>query len=90
VLAREISRRPRVIVAENPTRGLDLGATMAIHDRLRDAAEQSAAVLVYCSDLDELLSLADRYVVVARGALLEVPAGASRYDIGELMVTGAR
>jgi ABC-type uncharacterized transport system ATPase subunit len=90
VLAREISRRPRVIVAENPTRGLDLRATMAIHDRLRDAAEQGAAVLVYCSDLDELLSLADRYVVVARGALLEVPAGASRYDIGELMVTGAR
>jgi general nucleoside transport system ATP-binding protein len=90
VLAREISRRPRVIVAENPTRGLDLRATMAIHDRLRDAAEQGAAVLVYCSDLDELLSLADRYVVVARGALLEIPAGASRYDIGELMVTGAR
>jgi hypothetical protein len=40
--------------------------------------------------LDELLSLAERYVVVARGALLEVPPEASRYDIGELMVTGAR
>jgi general nucleoside transport system ATP-binding protein len=90
VLARELSRRPRVIVAENPTRGLDLRATMAIHSRLRDAAGQGAAVLVHCSDLDELLSLAERYVVVARGALLEVPPGASRYDIGELMVTGAR
>jgi ABC-type uncharacterized transport system ATPase subunit len=90
VLARELSRRPRVIVAENPTRGLDLRATMAIHSRLRDAAGQGAAVLVHCSDLDELLSLAERYVVVARGALLEVPLEASRYDIGELMVTGAR
>jgi ABC-type uncharacterized transport system ATPase subunit len=90
VLARELSRRPRVIVAENPTRGLDLRATMAIHNRLRDGAAQGAAVLVYCSDLDELLSLAERYVVVARGALLEVPLGASRYAIGELMVTGAR
>jgi simple sugar transport system ATP-binding protein len=90
VLARELSRRPRVIVAENPTRGLDLRATMAIHSRLRDAAGQGAAVLVHCSDLDELLSLAERYVVVARGALLEVPPEASRYDIGELMVTGAR
>jgi general nucleoside transport system ATP-binding protein len=90
VLARELSRRPRVIVAENPTRGLDLRATMAIHNRLRDVAAQGAAVLLHCSDLDELLSLADRYVVVARGVLLEVPPGASRYDIGELMVTGAR
>ena len=90
VLARELSRRPRVIVAENPTRGLDLRATMAIHSRLRDAAGQGSAVLVHCSDLDELLSLAERYVVVARGALLEVPPEASRYDIGELMVTGAR
>jgi len=90
VLARELSRRPRVIVAENPTRGLDLRATMAIHSRLRDAAGQGAAVLVHCSDLDELLSLAERYVVVARGTLLEVPAEASRNDVGELMVTGAR
>jgi general nucleoside transport system ATP-binding protein len=89
VLARELSRSPRVIVAENPTRGLDLRATAAIHHRLRQAAAQGAAVLVYCSDLDELLSLADRYVVVARGALREVPPDASRYQIGELMVTGA-
>jgi general nucleoside transport system ATP-binding protein len=90
VLARELSRRPRVIVAENPTRGLDLRATIAIHTRLREAATQGAAVLMYSSDLDELLSLADRYVVVARGALLQVPPDASRFDIGELMVTGAR
>ncbi len=90
VLARELSRQPKVIVAENPTRGLDFRATMAIHDRLRHAAAQGAAVLVYCSDLDELLSLADRYLVMARGALLEVPPGASRYEIGELMVTGGR
>jgi general nucleoside transport system ATP-binding protein len=90
VLARELSRGPRVIVAENPTRGLDLRATATIHNRLREAAAQGAAVLVYCSDLDELLSLADRCVVVARGALLEVPPDASPYEIGELMVTGAR
>jgi len=90
VLARELSRGPRVIVAENPTRGLDLRATAAIHHRLRQASARGAAVLVYCSDLDELLSLADRCVVVARGALLEVPPEASRYQIGEMMVTGAR
>jgi ABC-type uncharacterized transport system ATPase subunit len=90
VLARELSRQPKVIVAENPTRGLDLRATAAIHNRLRQAAGRGAAVLVYCSDLDELLLLGDRYVVMARGALLEVPPSASRYEIGELMVTGAR
>ena len=58
VIARELSRRPRVIVAENPTRGLDIRATAAVHVRLRAAAEAGAAVLVHSSDLDEVLELA--------------------------------
>ena len=90
VLGRELSRQPRVVVAENPTRGLDLRSTEAIHARLRDAAATGAAVLVYSSDLDEVLALACRLLVAARGTVSEVPAGAMRAEIGELMVTGGR
>jgi general nucleoside transport system ATP-binding protein len=90
VLGRELSRQPRVVVAENPTRGLDLRATDAIHARLRAAAASGAAVLVYSSDLDEVLALAGRLLVTARRSISEVPAGATRVQIGELMVTGGR
>ena len=90
VVARELARQPRVVVAENPTRGLDLRAAGAIHARLRAAAAGGAAVLVYSSDLDEVLALADRVLVAARGVLLEPPPHATRADIGELMVTGGR
>jgi ABC-type uncharacterized transport system ATPase subunit len=88
VVARELARQPRVVVAENPTRGLDLRAAAAIHARLRAAAAGGAAVLVYSSDLDEVLALADRLLVAARGTLIEPPPGATRAQVGELMVTG--
>jgi ABC-type uncharacterized transport system ATPase subunit len=90
VIARELARRPRVVVAENPTRGLDLRAASAIHDRLRAAATDGAAVLLYSSDLDEVLAIADRVLVAARGLVSEAPAGATRLEIGALMVTGGR
>jgi ABC-type uncharacterized transport system ATPase subunit len=90
VMARELARDPRVVVAENPTRGLDIRATEAIHARLRAAAAGGAAVLVYSSDLDEVLALADRVLVASRGTLSEAPAGARRAEVGELMVTGGR
>ena len=90
VAGRELARRPRVVVAENPTRGLDLRAAEAIHARLREAAAEGAAVLIYSSDLDEVLALADRVLAAARGLVSEVPPGATRAQIGELMVTGGR
>ena len=49
-----------------------------------------AAVLIYSSDLDEVLALAHRVLVAARGSLLEAPPGATRAQVGELMVTGGR
>ncbi|MFL5494105.1 MAG: ATP-binding cassette domain-containing protein, partial [Gemmatimonadales bacterium] len=90
VVARELAREPRVIVAEDPTRGLDIRAAAEIHVRLIAAAAGGAAVLVHSSDLDEVLALAHRVVVVARGAVLPVAAGATRTQISELMVAGAR
>jgi general nucleoside transport system ATP-binding protein len=88
VLARELSRRPRVVVAENPTRGLDLRATAAIHDRLRRAAADGAAVLVHSSDLDEVLALATRVVVLSRGRLIS-PTSLSRETVGAAMLASA-
>jgi general nucleoside transport system ATP-binding protein len=89
VVARELSRRPPVVVAENPTRGLDIRATAAIHARLRRAASEGAAVLFHSSDLDEVLELSTRLVVASRGVLIEPPPGAARETIGALMLAGS-
>ncbi|HEX7336392.1 MAG TPA: ABC transporter ATP-binding protein [Gemmatimonadales bacterium] len=86
ILARELSRVPAVIVAENPTRGLDVGAAAAIHVRLRSAAAAGAAVLFHSADLDEVLHLADRVIVLSRGVIVEVPPAASRTEIGSMML----
>ena len=86
IVARELGRNPSVIVAENPTRGLDVSATAAIHNRLRAAAGAGAAVLLHSTDLDEVLHLGHRVIVLSRGILTEVPSGTSRSDIGNLML----
>ncbi|MDQ2671177.1 MAG: ATP-binding cassette domain-containing protein, partial [Gemmatimonadota bacterium] len=86
VVARALEVEPRVVVAENPTRGLDLHAAAAVHGALREAAARGAAVLVHSSDLDEVLELATRVVVVANGRVVTPPVGASRDAIGRLML----
>jgi simple sugar transport system ATP-binding protein len=86
IVARELLRRPAVIVAENPTRGLDIVAGAAIHARLRSAAADGAAVLFHSSDLDEVLALAGRVMVVTRGVVSEAAAQASRATIGAMML----
>jgi simple sugar transport system ATP-binding protein len=84
VLARELAGLPPLVVAENPTQGLDVRASMAIRTRLRDARARGAAVVVYASDLDELLALADRAVVAFGGGIHEVPLDAD--SIGRAML----
>jgi simple sugar transport system ATP-binding protein len=86
IVARELSRKPAVIVAENPTRGLDVSATASILTRLRAAADAGAAVLFHSIDLDEVLHLADRVIVMSRGFLTEAPVGASRSVVGQMML----
>lgn len=86
VNARALDTRPAVLVAENPTRGLDVRAAAAVHRQLRAAADAGAAVLMHCPDLDEALEVADRIVVLAGGRLREVPAGADRREVGERML----
>nr|HEX4317672.1 ATP-binding cassette domain-containing protein [Kofleriaceae bacterium] len=95
VIARELSRPDVVaIVAAQPTRGVDLGASANIHDRLRAAARAGAGVLVISADLDELLALCDRVAVMLRGRIAGELAGDAlraadaRGRLGALM-TGA-
>ncbi len=86
VVARALERAPRVIVAENPTRGLDVHAAQIVWAELRRAADGGTAVLAWSSDLDEIMEQADRLLVVARGVLREIPRGADRNAIGAMML----
>ena len=86
ILARALAGNPKVIVAENPTRGLDLLATHAVHERLRDAARRGAAIIVHSSDFDEVLELADRLLVMAQGELRELPPDSPRNLVGDAML----
>lgn len=67
ILARTLDRGPRFILASQPVRGLDEGAIAAVHRRLLDAKREGAAVLVISEDLDEILAIADRVVVIHAG-----------------------
>ena len=70
VLARELSHRPKVLVAAQPTRGLDVGAIEYMSSRLRQAAESGIAVLLVSTELEEILDLAHRIVVLSRGRVI--------------------
>jgi simple sugar transport system ATP-binding protein len=87
LLARELAvNPPRLIVAMNPTRGLDLAATTAVHQELLRQRDAGCAILLISSDLDELLALSDRLAVLYRGRLtLTGHPAESRQRIGQLM-----
>jgi simple sugar transport system ATP-binding protein len=88
VLAREFSGKVKALVAASPTRGLDVSAVETVHKHLLDAADRGIGVLLISEDLDEILALADRVLVMYEGRLLEAP----RDDveaIGVLMAGGA-
>jgi simple sugar transport system ATP-binding protein len=69
ILARVFERAPRVVLAHQPTRGLDVGATAEVHRRLLDARARGIAIVLISEDLDELLALSDRVAVIAGGRL---------------------
>ena len=91
ILARVLERNPRLILANQPTRGLDVGAQADVHRRLIAARDAGAAVLVISEDLDELFALADRFLVAHGGDVTD--AGSSetldRQTVG-LMMAGQR
>lgn len=72
VLAREISRQPRVLVAAQPSRGLDVGATEYVHTQLLEQRRNGTAILMISEDLDEVMALSDRIAVVCEGKLMGI------------------
>jgi len=87
VIAREFSGTPRVVLAHSPSRGLDVRASAAVHDRLRAARDAGAGVLLISEDLDEILLLADRVGVMNRGRIAaEFAAPVDRHAVGRALV----
>ena len=88
VLARELSRPLRLLVASQPTRGLDVGSIEFVHSRIVTERDQGTPVLIVSTELDEVLALADRILVMYRGRIVGiVPAGTDR-DVLGLMMAG--
>lgn len=72
VLARELARKPRVLLAVHPTRGLDVGATEYIRNKIVEARDSGCAVLLVSTELDEILNLSDRIAVIYEGKIMGV------------------
>ncbi len=89
VVGREMAAGPTVLVAAHPTRGVDVGAQALIWDTLRDARAQGLAVLLVSADLEELIGLSDRLIVMLRGRItLETTPNVTPAELGSYM-TGA-
>jgi len=91
ILARETSGQPNLMIAVHPARGLDVGATETVYKILVEQRDRGAAILLISEDLDELLTLSDRLVVMYEGRIVgEMPAeGADIQTVG-LMMAGTR
>lgn len=90
ILARELSRNPRVLVAAQPTRGVDIGATEYIHHRLLAERAKRTAILLISEDLDEILALSDRIAVVYEGRIVGIVprADVNIRQLGAMMAGG--
>jgi simple sugar transport system ATP-binding protein len=87
VLGRELETARKALVVENPSRGLDFVATQAVHSALQAARDAGMAVVIYSSDLDEVMQLSDRVYAMHNGALIEIVK--DRDAVGRAMLSGA-
>jgi simple sugar transport system ATP-binding protein len=91
VIAREVSRDPSVLIAAQPTRGLDVGAIEFVHRRLVEQRDAGKAVLLVSLELEEVVSLSDRILVIYEGRIVgEYPPEVSEEEIGFAMIGGKR
>jgi len=92
VVAREFSDTPKMLVLDQPTRGLDVGSIEFIHNRAIEMRDAGAAILLVSAELDEVLELSDRIAVMYRGELVATldGRGANKEEVGLLMATGRR
>ncbi len=94
IVARELSRQTKLVIAAQPTRGLDVGSIEYIHKRLVDAREEGDGVLIVSSELDEILALSDRILVMFKGRIVAEFDSATetveKSAVGLAMAGGAR
>jgi simple sugar transport system ATP-binding protein len=91
IIAREVDRDPNVLLAAQPTRGLDVGAIEFVHRRLVAERDERRAILLVSLELDEILSLSDRILVIYEGRIVgEFPPTATEEELGIAMTGGGR
>jgi len=90
IVAREINRDPDLIIASQPTRGVDVGAIEFIHKKLVEQRDHGKAVLLVSLELDEVMSLADRIAVIYNGEIVGIVSGkdAEEKELGIMMAGG--
>ena len=91
IVAREFGRKPEIIIASQPTRGLDVGAIEYIHQKIVEMREENKAILLISADLDEIRSLSDRIAVIYEGKIVgeRDPREATEEELGLLMAGGS-
>jgi ABC-type uncharacterized transport system ATPase subunit len=91
ILAREIDRNPKVLIAAQPTRGLDVGAIEFVHRRLVEERDEGRAILLISLELEEIVSLSDRILVMFEGEIVgEFPPSVTEEELGVAMTGGGR
>jgi simple sugar transport system ATP-binding protein len=91
ILARELSRNPKLLIANQPTRGLDVGATEFIRNKLMEQRGKGMAIMLISEDLDEIISMSDNIAVIYEGNIVEiVPAAKAKIKEIGLMMAGAK
>ena len=90
IVAREFDQNPKLLIAAQPTRGIDVGSIEFIHQRLLQARDDGKAVLLVSADLEEILSISDRIAVMYEGQIVGIlePAEATEARIGIMMTGG--
>lgn len=88
VLAREISPQPELLIAVNPTRGLDINATFFVHKKLLAQRDKEKSILLISTELDEILRISDRIYVISRGKLIEATEHRDNIEALGLLMTG--
>lgn len=88
IVAREFDRDVKLVVASQPTRGVDVGSIEYIHARIVEERDQGAAVLIVSSELDEVMALSDRVLVIFQGRIAGefYPASATNTEVGLVML----
>ncbi|WEA43353.1 ABC transporter ATP-binding protein [Priestia aryabhattai] len=92
IIAREVDRSPKLLIAAQPTRGLDVGAIEFIHKKLIEERDKGRAVLLISLELDEVMNLSDRIAVIYEGKIVDIvdPKETNEQELGLLMAGGTR